>query len=64
MIGLVPVFVSATWSAGVGMPNVTSVLLILCILRMCETHCRCVSDNTGVIPKLTLYCYFVSSIAF
>ena len=51
VIGLVPVFVSAILSTGVSMPDVTSVLLILCVLRMCETHSRCVSDNAGVIPK-------------
>ena len=50
-----------TWSAGVSIPDVTSFTLILCV-RMCEPHCLCESDYIGVIAKLTLYHYFVSTI--
>ena len=51
-----------TWSAGVSIPDVTSFTLILCVLRMCETHCLCESDYIGVIAKFTLYYYYFVSI--
>ena len=54
-----------TWSAGVSILDVTSFTLILCVLRMCETHCLCESDYIGVKAKSTLYYYyFVSIIGF
>ena len=39
-----------TWS-------VTSFTLILCVLRMCETHCLCESDYIGVYTLL-LFCEY------
>ena len=52
-----------TWSAGARIPDVTSFTLILCVLRMCETHCLCESDYIGVytlyITKiLSLFCEY------
>ena len=41
-----------TWSAGARIPDVTSLTLILCVLRMCEKHCLCESDYIGVYTLL------------
>ena len=46
-----------TWSAGARIPDVTSFTLILCVLRMCETHCLCESDYIGVYTLL-LFCEY------
>ena len=46
-----------TWSAGARIPDVTSFTLILCVLRMCETHCFCESDYIGVYTLL-LFCEY------
>ena len=46
-----------TWSAGARIPDVTSFTLILCVLRMCETHCLCESDYIGVYTLL-VFCEY------
>ena len=46
-----------TWSAGARIPDVTSFTLILCVLRMCETHCLCESHYIGVYTLL-LFCEY------
>ena len=46
-----------TWSPGARIPDVTSFTLILCVLRMCETHYLYESDYIGVYTLL-LFCEY------